>query len=270
MPAPRAPIRPSGVGTADRLTGAVATMTDPTAAEAEVEAARAAAEQRAATAEAGRAEAERRAAIADQMRADADDATEDMSTRLALEEERARQAHDRLAEATTAHAAEIELIGRQAQQAIAAAQIERDATVQAAETARDAALDKARERGQEAQQAAQRAAVAQARAEAAAAEATRIRQDAARELDQLRANAAAELDRLRADTAREREELRELLQDQACHLTEARDTQRRRAERAEHDLDAARAELAQLRSRAAAADASSAPRRRRAGQTAES
>ena len=205
------------------------------------------------------------------MRADADDATEDMSTRLALEEERARQAHDRLAEATTAHAAEIELIGRQAQQAIAAAQIERDATVQAAETARDAALDKARERGQEAQQAAQRAAVAEARAEAAAAaEATRIRQDAARELDQLRANAAAELDRLRADTAREREELRELLQDQACHLTEARDTQHRRAERAEHDLDAARAELAQLRSKAAAADASSAPRRRRAGQTAES
>ena len=70
-------------GTADRLTGAVATMADPTAAEAEVEAARAAAEQRAATAEAGRADAERRAAIADQMRADADDAVEDMSTRLA-------------------------------------------------------------------------------------------------------------------------------------------------------------------------------------------
>ena len=99
-------------GTADRLTGAVATMADPTAAEAEVEAARAAAEQRAATAEAGRAEAERRAAIADQMRSDADDAAEDMSTRLAAEAERARQAHDRLTEATTAHAAEIELIGR--------------------------------------------------------------------------------------------------------------------------------------------------------------
>ena len=32
-----------------------------------------------------------------------------MSTRLAAEQERARQAHDRLAEATTGHAAEIEL-----------------------------------------------------------------------------------------------------------------------------------------------------------------
>jgi len=60
--------------TADRLTTAVATMADPTAAEAEVEAPRAAAEQRAAAAEAGRAEAERRAAIADQMRAGADEA----------------------------------------------------------------------------------------------------------------------------------------------------------------------------------------------------
>jgi 3-oxoacyl-[acyl-carrier protein] reductase len=67
--------------------------------------------------------------------------------------------------------------------------------------------------------------------------------------------------------AREREELRELLEDQARHLTEARDTQRRRAERAEHDLDAARAELAQLRSTTAAADASTAPRRRRGGQS---
>ena len=56
-------------GVTERLTGAVATIGDPTAAEAEVEAARAAAEQRAATAEAERAEAERRAATADQMRA---------------------------------------------------------------------------------------------------------------------------------------------------------------------------------------------------------
>src|SRR5260370_22337627 len=56
-------------GTAERLTGAVATLGDPTAAEAEVEAARAAAEERAASAEAERADAERRAAIADQSRA---------------------------------------------------------------------------------------------------------------------------------------------------------------------------------------------------------
>ena len=122
--------------TADRLTGAVATMTDPTAAEAEVEAARAAAEQRAAAAEAGRAEAERRAAIADQMRADADDAAEEMSIRLAAEEDRARQAHDQLAAATTAHAAEIERIRREAQERIAAAETDRDDAVQAAEAAR--------------------------------------------------------------------------------------------------------------------------------------
>jgi hypothetical protein len=63
-----------------------------------------------------------------------------MSTRLAAEQGRARQAHDRLAEATTGHAAEIELTGRQIQQRIAAAQTERDTAVQAAETARDTAL----------------------------------------------------------------------------------------------------------------------------------
>jgi hypothetical protein len=78
-----------------------------------------------------------------------------MSTRLAAEQERARQAHDRLAEATTGHAAEIELTGRQAQQRITTAQTERDTAVQAAETA-CAALTEAQERGQEAQQAAQR------------------------------------------------------------------------------------------------------------------
>jgi hypothetical protein len=54
-----------------------------------------------------------------------------MSTRLAAEQERARQAHDRLAEATTGHAAEIELTGRQIQQRIAAAQTERDTALTA-------------------------------------------------------------------------------------------------------------------------------------------
>jgi Tfp pilus assembly protein PilX len=87
-----------------------------------------------------------------------------MSTRLAAEQERACRAHDRLTEATTGHAAEIELTGRQAQQRIAAAQTERDTAVQAAETARDAALTEVQERGQEAWQAAQRAAVAKATA----------------------------------------------------------------------------------------------------------
>jgi len=153
--------------TADRLTGAVATMADPTA--AEVEAARAAAEQRAAAAEAGRAEAERRASIVGQMRADTDDAAE--------EEEQARQAHDRLADATAAHTAEAERIRREAQEPIAAAEADRDYAVEAAEAARDATVTDAAERRQEAQ----RAAVAEA------AETTWVRDDAARELEQLRA-----------------------------------------------------------------------------------
>jgi colicin import membrane protein len=245
--------------TADRLTGAVATMTDPTAAEAEVEAARAAAEQRAAAAEAGRAEAERQAAIAGQMRADADDAAEQMNTRLAAEEERARQAHDRLVEATAVHAAEIERIRREAQERIAGVQTECDDAVQAAEAARDAAAAEAGQQRKDAQQAGQRAAVAEARAEAATAETARVREDAARELEQLRASAAAELDRLRADTAREREELRQLFEDRARTLTEACDAQRRHAERAEHDLDAARAELAQLSPKIGTADTPARP-----------
>jgi colicin import membrane protein len=68
---------------ADRLAGivgqlrdAIETLTDPTAAEAEVEAARTAAEQRATAAEAAWAAAEQRAAEADQFRAEADAAAE--------------------------------------------------------------------------------------------------------------------------------------------------------------------------------------------------
>ena len=102
---------------AERLTGTVATLGDPTAAEAEVESARAAAEQRAATAEAERADAERRAATADQMRAAADEAAEEMSEHLAAEQARAREAHDRLAEAIEAHAAEAERVRSEAQAA---------------------------------------------------------------------------------------------------------------------------------------------------------
>jgi colicin import membrane protein len=139
---------------------------------------------------------------------------------------------------------------------------ERNLSFQAAEAARDAAVAEAAERRQEAQQAGQRAAVAEARTDAATAETARVRQDTARELEQLRASAAVELDRLRTDATREREELRELLEDRARTLTDACDAQRRRAERAEADLDTARAELAQLRSKAGATESSSGPRRR--------
>jgi hypothetical protein len=189
------------------------------------------------------------------------------STRLAAEEERARQAHDQLAAATTAHAAETGRIRREAQERIAAAETDREHAVQAAEAARNAAVTEAAGRRQDAQQAGQRAAVAEARAETAAAETARVRDDAARELGQLRTSAAAELDRLRADTARERDDLRELLEDRASTLAEASDAQRRRAERAEADLDAARAELTQLRSKSATTDAPSVPRRRRGDQS---
>ena len=58
---------------------------------------------------------------------------------------------------------------------------------------------------------------------------------------------AAELEQLRADAARERDELRAALESRAQVLEESRGELRGRAERAERDLDAARAELARLR-----------------------
>jgi hypothetical protein len=79
-------------GIADRLRQAVETVTDPTAAEAEVEAIRAAAEQRAAAAEARAAAAEQRAAEAGQWRADAEAAAEEMAARMDAAQARADQA----------------------------------------------------------------------------------------------------------------------------------------------------------------------------------
>jgi hypothetical protein len=186
------------------------------------------------------------------------DVTEEMSIRVAAEDG-VHQADGRLAEATAAHTIEIDRIRREAQQSIAAAESKRDNAVRAAEAARDAALTEAGQRIQEAQQAGQRAAVAEARAEAATTEIARVKQDAARELEQLRTAASAELSRLRSDTDRERDELRELLQDRGRNLTEARDAQRRRAELAEHDLDAAHAELARLRPKNGTGDTPAAP-----------
>ena len=58
---------------------------------------------------------------------------------------------------------------------------------------------------------------------------------------------AAELEQLRADAARERDELRAALESRAQVLEESRGELRTRAERAERDFDAARAELARLR-----------------------
>jgi hypothetical protein len=138
------------------------------------------------------------------------------------------------------------------------------ALVQAAEDTRDRAVTEAEGRRQDAQEAAQRAATAETRAEDARAEDARVREDAARELAELRASTTAELDRLRVDSARERDELRQLLDDRARVLTEARDELRQRAER---DLDAARSGRARpTPPGTATADAPTAARRRRSGQ----
>ena len=58
---------------------------------------------------------------------------------------------------------------------------------------------------------------------------------------------AAELVQLRTDAARERDELRAALESRAQVLEESRGELRARAERAELDLDAARAELTRRR-----------------------
>ena len=77
---------------------------------------------------------------------------------------------------------------------------------------------------------------------------------------------AAELERVRADAARERDELRTAMESRAQVLEESRGELRGRAERAERDLDAARAELARARQESGTVDTPGASRRRRGGQ----
>jgi flagellar biosynthesis GTPase FlhF len=169
-------------------------------------------------------------------------AAEGMAARLAAEQARAREAHEHLAEATAAHAAEgerragqrAELVAGQAREAVTAARAE--------------------------------ATVANARAESASAEVERGRQDAERALGELRASmqrereetaarwaaalesaqAAAEPERVRADSTWQREELRQVLDGRASVLEEARAELRARAGRAGRELDHVRAELAEL------------------------
>ena len=136
--------------------------------------------------------------------------------------------------------AEIEAVQRETRQQVDAAEtraaqevLRRQAANTEAEEARIVVLE-AEERRQAAEdargQAEQRA--AEARAEDARAEAARVREDAAREAGQLRADAARE---------------RAGLEVQARVLEESRSELRVRAERAERDLDAVRAELTRLR-----------------------
>lgn len=211
-------------------------LTDPTAAEAEVEAVRAAAEQRAATAEAKAADAERRAAQADQFRVEADDAAEQMSEELTAAQDRASAAEERAQAAEADRNAAVAKARADADKQIADAQAERDAAIAQAQADADARVRAAEEERDTARKA---AAVAEAVTRQAKQEATRAQaatEAAQEETTRVRADAEQALTQARADDARERDELRADL--------------RARAERAEHQADAYRAELDQLRASA--------------------
>jgi hypothetical protein len=223
-------------GIADRLRQAVETVTDPTAAEAEVEAIRAAAEQRAAAAEARAAAAEQRAAEADQWRADAEAAAEEMAVQMDAAQARAAHAEAARGAAETDRDAAIEQARQDAVTRIAGAEADRDAAIEqaraeasrqvrAAEAGRDQALARAAQAEQATGLAQQETARALAAEQAARAEAGRVRADADKMLAGFRADAARDRDELRADL-------------------------RARAEHAERQVDAYRGELAQLRAAA--------------------
>ena len=105
-------------GIADRLRQVVETVTDPTAAEAEVEAIRAAAEQR--------------AAEADQWRADAEAAAEEMVVQMDAAQARAGQAEAARAAAEADRDAAIGQVRQDAATRIGAAEADRDAAIEQA------------------------------------------------------------------------------------------------------------------------------------------
>ena len=221
-----------GAGLRDRID----TLADPTAAEAEVEAVRAAAEQRAAAAEARAAAAEQRAAQAEQYRAEADAAAEEMSEQLTAAQARAESAEERapppeadrdtaVAQARADADARVSRRPGRAGCRYRPGPRRRREAIRAAEADRDQAPQAAADAGTVAGQAQQETARAQAGEQAARAETGRIRADTERMLEQMRADAARERDELRADL-------------------------RARAERAEQQADAYRAELDRLRAAA--------------------
>ena len=165
-----------GAGLRERID----TLTDPAAAEAEVEAVRAAAGQRAAAAEARAAAAGQRAATAEQLRAEADAAAGEMSEHLTAAQALTQAAGQRDAAAEQARA-------------------EAGQRVRAAESGHDQARQAAADAEAAARQAQQETACAQAAARAAQAETERVRADAGKILDKVRAEAARERDELRAD-----------------------------------------------------------------------
>lgn len=205
-------------GIADRLREAIDIATDPTAAEAEVEAVRAAAEQR--------------AAEADQWRAEADAAAEEMSVQLAAGQAAAAAAEAACAAAEADRDTAVESARADAEARIDAAEAQRDGAITRAHAearqqvgAADADRDQALARAAQAEQAAQLARQEVSRAQAA-------EQAAQEENARVRAAAEKTLASFRADATRDRDEMRADL--------------RARAERAERQADAYRDELAQL------------------------
>jgi colicin import membrane protein len=236
---------------ADTLTRAITelrTAADPESAEAEVYAARTTADQRIAAAEARLAEEINRRRDAeterDQARADrdqADDATAQAITRMEeLQHELTTLHHDTTEQLTQLRAqttAELDTARAAAQHDIG--QAREQAERQVAD-----ATGRARQADQEAARAQQAETAAQQRA------------------DRAQAQAAEEIALVRADSRRERDEHRAATDARLAALEETRIALRIRAERAEADLDTARAEHQRLTEQLdqAAADTDQHPR----------
>ncbi len=220
---------------ADTLARAVAELRsagDVESAEAEVYAARTSADQRVAAAEARLAEeiGRRREAETDRDQAQADREESD---------EAASQAISRMDELTRELAALRTATGEQFRQlrdqAAAEVQQARDTAQREIGQARDEATCQVAEVTSQFRRAEQETARAQ-QAEAAAIE----------RADRAQAQAAEEIARIRADARRERDELHTATDARLAALEETRTTLRIRAERAEADLDTARAENKRL------------------------
>lgn len=216
---------------ADTLTRAVAELRsagDVESAEAEVYAARASADQRVAAAEARLAEEiqRRREAEADRDQAHADREQADEAAAQAIA--RMDELTSELTTLRAATAEEIRLL-----RTATAAEVEQTCatTAREVEQAHEEAARQVADAASQLQQAEQNTARAQ-QAEAAAISRADRAQD----------QAAGEIARIRADAQRERDELHTATDARLAALEEARTALRIRAERAEADLDAARAE----------------------------
>jgi colicin import membrane protein len=229
---------------ADTLARAVAELRsagDVESAEAEVYAARTSADQRVAAAEARLAEEmnRRREAEADRDHAQAerDEADEAASRAISRMDELTRE----LAELRTTTGEQLRQLREQTDAEIQQA---RDTAQREISQARDEATRQVAEATSQLRRAEQEAARAQ-QAEAAAIE----------RADRAQVQAAEEIGRIRTDAQRERDELHAATDARLAAIEEARDSLRIRAERAEADLDTARAETQRLADQLAGATA---------------